>query len=174
MPQPPLSYNFRVSIIIIAHNIRSCFNIGSIFRIADGFGVDKIILSGYSPYPKTPNDKRLPHIASKMTSSIHKTALGAENSVAFEHHEAPPIDELKRQGYVIAALEQTADSINLSSYKTPPKIALILGEEVNGVPNILLDQCDIKLEIPMLGKKESFNVSSAAAIALYQLVIIGV
>lgn len=161
-------------VVVVAHNIRSVFNVGSIFRTADGFGVEKIILSGYSPYPRIHNDPRLPHISTKITKEIHKTALGAEKSVQFQYSETPPITELKSQGYVIAALEQAPDSIDLNSYKTPEKIALVLGEEVNGIPKDLLKQCDISLEIPMFGQKESFNVSSAAAIALYHLVVVGV
>ncbi len=71
-------------IILIAHNIRSTHNVGSLFRTAEGFGVNKIILSGYSPYPKVQNDPRLPHIYEKLTDQIHKTALGAEEMVPFE------------------------------------------------------------------------------------------
>ena len=74
-------------IIVIAHNIRSTHNVGSIFRTCEGFGVQKIILSGYTPYPKCENDPRLPHISSKITDQIHKTALGAELLVPFEHHD---------------------------------------------------------------------------------------
>ena len=161
-------------IVVIAHNIRSTFNVGSIFRTSEGFGVEKLILSGYTPYPdlslcrEAPNcalidgeiardDQRLPHIRQKITRQIHKTALGAESLVPFEYREAPPLDELRQLGYRIAALEQAANSTNL------------LGEEVNGIAPEWLDLADDIIEIPMFGQKESFNVSVAAGIALYEL-----
>lgn len=156
-------------IIIVAHNIRSTHNVGAIFRTAEGFGIKKIILSGYTPYPKLDKDTRLPHISLKLTSQIQKTALGAETIVPFEYQETPNIAALKQSGYRIVGLEQDTQSIPLSSYSSPEKIALILGEEVHGIPSELLEQCEDILEIPMVGKKESFNVSVAAGIAMYQL-----
>jgi 23S rRNA (guanosine2251-2'-O)-methyltransferase len=156
-------------LIIIAHNIRSTYNIGAIFRTCEGFGVSKIILSGYSPYPKLPNDTRLPHIESKLTAQIHKTALGAEIMVPFEYQEVPDIFSLKNQGFVVVGLEQDKLSVSMREYKTPKKIVLLLGEEVKGISDDLRDQCDDLIEIPMTGKKESFNVSVATGIALYAL-----
>lgn len=158
-------------IIIIAHNIRSTHNIGAIFRTAEGFGVQKIILSGYSPYPQTPYDTRLPHIAEKLTAQIHKSALGAETMVPFEHQEAPDLAQLKASGFRVVGLEQDTRSTLLSHYTPPQKVALLLGEEVEGISVELRDQCDDLIEIPMKGKKESFNVSVAAGIALYHLSI---
>ena len=158
-------------IIVIAHNIRSTHNVGAIFRTAEGFGVTKIILSGYSPYPHIPADTRLPHIYEKLTSQIHKTALDAEMMVPFEYLEAPPLALLKSKGYRIVGLEQEDRSINLADYKAPEKIALLIGEEVHGIEPELLAQCQDVLEIPMVGKKESFNVSVATGIALYALSI---
>jgi len=156
-------------IIVIAHNIRSTHNVGSIFRTAEGFGVTKIILSGYSPYPHILGDTRLPHIYEKLTSQIHKTALDAEAMVAFEYIESPPLEELKAAGYRLVALEQEDRSINLADYETPDKVALLIGEEVHGIEADLLAQCQDVLEIPMVGQKESFNVSVATGIALYAL-----
>lgn len=156
-------------IIIIAHNIRSTHNIGAIFRTSEGFGVQKIILSGYSPYPSVPPDPRLPHIAAKLTTQIHKTALGAETMVEFEYQETPDLSMLKQAGYAIVGLEQDDHSITLPSYQAPQKIALLLGEEVHGITSELRMQCDELIEIPMYGKKESFNVSVATGIALYAL-----
>jgi tRNA G18 (ribose-2'-O)-methylase SpoU len=156
-------------IIVIAHNIRSTHNVGAIFRTAEGFGVEKIILSGYTPYPLLPTDSRLPHISEKLTSQIHKTALGAEEMVPFEYSEQIPLNSLKESGYRIVALEQNSRSINLSDYETPEKIALLIGEEVHGITDDLIAQCDDIIEIPMVGKKESFNVSVATGIALYEL-----
>ncbi len=158
-------------IIVVAHNIRSVHNIGSIFRTAEGFGVKKIIISGYSPYPATVNDKRLPHIREKMTDQIHKTALGAEAMVPFEYVEQPDFDFYKKLGYAIVGLEQNKTSILLKDYQAPEKILLILGEEVNGITQDIIEICDDLIEIPMIGKKESFNVSVAAGIALYGLTI---
>lgn len=158
-------------IIVVAHNIRSVHNIGSIFRTAEGFGVKKIIISGYSPYPTTNDDKRLPHIRKKMTDQIHKTALGAEAMVPFEYVEQPDFDIYKNLGYKVVGLEQDITSILLKDYKAPDKILLILGEEVNGITKDILEICDDLIEIPMIGKKESFNVSVAAGIALYGLTI---
>jgi len=158
-------------IIVIAHNIRSTYNIGSIFRTCEGFGVSKIIISGYSPYPKLPNDTRLPHIESKLTAQIHKTALGAETIVPFEYQEKPELNSLKEQGFTIVGLEQDERSISIKKYIVPSKIALLLGEEVKGITDDLRDQCDDLIEIPMVGQKESFNVSVATGIALYALTI---
>lgn len=162
-------------IIVIAHNIRSTHNVGAIFRTSEGFGVKKIILSGYTPYPfiagshPAIRDERLPHIREKLTAQIHKTALDAELLVPFEHQELPNLQALKDVGYRIVALEQDATSIQLSNYKVSTKIALLLGEEIEGIEQALLSQCDDIIEIPMQGQKESFNVSVATGIALYAL-----
>jgi len=158
-------------IIVIAHNIRSTHNIGAIFRSCEGFGVSKIIISGYSPYPKIANDTRLPHIYEKITDQIHKTALGAETMVPFEYQNYPNLDLLKENGFKIVGLEQDKRSIMLKDYVIPNKVALLLGEEVYGITNELRDKCEDLIEIPMVGKKESFNVSVAAGIALYALSI---
>lgn len=159
------------SIIVIAHNIRSTHNIGSLFRTCEGFGVDQIILSGYSPYPALPDDLRLPHIARKTTEQIRKTALGAETMVPFARYEQPPLEMLRDTGYTILGLEQDIRAHNLRTYEPPAKIVLMLGEEVEGIHDDLRAQCDELVEIPMHGKKESFNVSVAAGIALYGLTV---
>lgn len=156
-------------IIVIIHNIRSTHNVGAIFRSSEGFGVSKIILSGYTPYPKLQSDSRLPHISAKLTSQIHKTALGAEEMVPFEYKSEPDFAALKADGYRIVGLEQDKRAITLSDYTPPTKIALLLGEEVEGLTPDLRDVCDDLIEIPMRGQKESFNVSVAAGITLYQL-----
>lgn len=162
-------------IILIAHNIRSTHNVGSLFRTAEGFGVSKIICSGYTPYPATPakveplQDGRLPHIVDKLTRQIHKTALGAEAIVPFVHQDQPDFAALMQEGYRIVGLEQDARSVMLPDYRPPQKIALLLGEEVHGIADDLRNHCDDLIEIPMQGTKESFNVSVAAGIALYHL-----
>jgi 23S rRNA (guanosine2251-2'-O)-methyltransferase len=156
-------------IIVIAHNIRSTHNVGSIFRTSEGFGVSKIILSGYTPYPLLNNDSRLPHISHKLTAQIHKTALGAEEIVPFEYQEKPDLKLLRDEGFRIVGLEQDDSSIKLSAYRPHDKIALLLGEEVEGITDELRAECDDLIEIPMEGQKESFNVSVATGIALYAL-----
>lgn len=161
-------------IIVIAHNIRSTHNVGSIFRTCEGFGVAQLILSGYTPYPSVPHDSRLPHIAAKLTAQIHKTALGAEMLVPFVHTDTLDLIVLKNSGYRIVALEQDAAASNLADTRWPTNIALLLGEEVDGIDQSLLSQTDMIVEIPMAGKKESFNVSVAAGIALYALTTSGV
>lgn len=156
-------------IVVIAHNIRSTHNVGAIFRTSEGLGVKHIILSGYTPYPEVSEDTRLPHIRAKLTTQIHKTALGAETAVPFTYQPFPDIADLKQRGYVVVGLEQDERAVLLPEYRPPQKIALILGEEVAGMPESLRDACDDIIEIPMHGKKESYNVSVATGIALYHL-----
>lgn len=156
-------------IILILHNIRSTYNVGAILRTAEAFGVNKVICSGYTPYPNIANDDRLPHIREKLNKQIAKSALGAESLIEIQHFEELDIESLRSQGYRIVALEQNEKSIELSKYLPSSKIALLLGEEVNGVSNENLKLCDDIIEIPMHGQKESFNVSVAAGIALYGL-----
>ncbi len=157
------------SIVVIAHNLRSAHNVGSLLRTADGLGVDFVYLTGYTPYPMSPNDTRLPHLASKVHSQISKTALGAEKSVKWEDYPAIEmvIEKLSKQGYQIVALEQTKSSTPLNQFKPPQKIALVIGNEVEGIEPAVLKLADSCLEIPMLGQKESLNVVQAAAIAVY-------
>lgn len=155
-------------ITLLLHNIRSTHNVGSIFRTAEGFGVERIILTGYTPYPTSSSDKRLPHLAQKIHKQISKTALGAESSVSFEYHDNL-LTWLDSNTLPLVALEQAPSSINLSIFTAPNEFVLVLGEEVHGIPDELLSRCQSIVEIPMKGKKESFNVSVAAGIALYQL-----
>lgn len=126
-------------------------------------------MTGYSPYPKLANDTRLPHISDRLTAQIHKTALKAEEHVPYEHYDVPPLEALRQQGYHIAALEQAPNALVLSEYTLHSNIALLIGEERYGIPLDMLARCDTILEIPMYGQKESFNVSVATGIALYQL-----
>ena len=165
-----------MEIILLLPNIRSTFNVGSIFRTSDGFGVNKIIMSGYTPYPNLnlvgKDDSRLPHIKEKITKQISKTALGAETVIDFDYLPTAPIKQLKERGYLIIGLEQAPGSIPLPRYKLPAdckKIALIVGEEVHGLTNQEIALCDTIVEIPMHGQKESFNVSVATGICLYGL-----
>lgn len=161
-----------MQIVVIAHNIRSIHNIGSIFRTCDGFGVDHLYISGYSPYPELPDfDTRMPHLVDKLTRQIHKTAIGAEKTVDFSYHENinDLIDILKSKGFALYALEQSSKSVPLYKCRPSGKVALLLGEEVDGIAIELLRKADKTIEIPMYGVKESFNVSVATGIALYGL-----
>ncbi len=159
------------NIVVIAHNIRSTYNVGSILRTCDGFGVNKVYCTGYTPYPALVNDSRMIHLQDKLTRQIHKTALGAEVSMRVGQSDelAPVIAKLAASGYHIVALEQDPRAVQLPDFSTPQKIALLLGEEVHGTPKTILDACDAIIEIPMKGTKESFNVSVAAGITLYAL-----
>lgn len=145
-------------LFIIAHNIRSLHNVGSIFRTADSLGVSKIYLTGYTG---TPPD-----------SKISKVALGAEEFVPWEQSKSLVrlIKKLRAQEVRIVALENNVSStISLAKYKPKFPLALILGEETKGHTKKLLEMVDDIIEIPMQGKKESLNVSVAAGIAMYAL-----
>jgi len=161
-------------IILIAHNIRSAHNIGSLFRTAEGFGVSKLYLTGYSPYPTATDDERLPHEVLKTSRQIEKTALGAQQSIKWQHASDLEglVTELKDEGYLIIALEQSSSSKPINKFKLNQPMVLIVGNEVDGIDSTTLKLADKHLEIPMSGKKESFNVASAAAVALYHLTFI--
>ena len=154
---------------IIANDMRSTFNVGSLFRTAEGLKVAKIYLCGYTPYPKKPDDERLPHLAEKLDRQIHKTALGAKTMVPWEYRADvfDVIKQLQAEGVTVAALEQSPKSLDLTEYEAPDKLALLLGTEVTGLPKELLKAVPLHLEIPMHGRKESFNVVIATAMALF-------
>ncbi|HVX58788.1 MAG TPA: TrmH family RNA methyltransferase [Candidatus Saccharimonadales bacterium] len=158
-------------IVLVVHNVRSAHNVGSLLRTADGLGVSRVILSGYTPYPAGGKDERLPHIAAKVDRQIAKTSLGAEKTVHWERADelSGLAESLEADGYTVAALEQTEDSLNLNEFEPPEKVALIVGNEVKGLDERTLGLASVKVEIPMFGQKESFNVAVAAAMALYHL-----
>ena len=159
------------TIALLLHNIRSSYNVGAILRTAECLGVEKIYATGYTPYTESDITTDPPHVRMRMKSTIHKTALGTEETIAVKHHEdiTKLLTKMRSEGYVVAALEQNNKSIPLHKIEHDRPIALIIGEEVNGVSKELLSYCDSIIEIPMLGKKESFNVSVATAIALYEI-----
>ena len=156
-------------IVVIAHDLRSCYNVGSLLRTAKGLGITYLYLTGYTPYPPVANDTRLPYLAAKIGRKIHKTALGAENTLnwSYEPSVRPLLTRLKKEGFIIAALEQTRQAQPLTDFKPPPAVALLLGREVGGISPKIIEKSDIQLFIPMLGNKDSFNVAQAAAMALY-------
>jgi len=154
-------------LILILHNIRSVYNVGAILRTAECFGVEQVIFSGYTPHP----EKGLPHEREKLSQALQKTALGAEKLVpsTYSPDIFTTIKQLKSTGYTIVALEQAPNSVTLGNYQPPAKLALILGEEVHGIPPDLLATADTILEIPQRGQKESLNVSIAASIAIWEM-----
>jgi tRNA G18 (ribose-2'-O)-methylase SpoU len=160
-----------IELILIAHNLRSAHNVGSLLRTAEGLDVNEVWLTGYTPYPAHDKDDRLPHLAQKTDKQIAKTALGAEKLVPWRQAAGiqAVLADLKQRGFTVAALEQAKRSLNLNDFEPPAKLALIVGREVAGLEPEILQACDYVLEIPMLGRKESFNVVQAAAMALYRL-----
>lgn len=145
-------------VYLILHNVRSAYNVGSIFRTADAADINKIYVCGYSP---TPDDKK-----------VAKTALGAEKFIPWEYHKQTwrLMEKLKKDGLQIVALEQTKKSIDYRKSKPRFPLALVVGNEVRGLSKDILKYANKIIAIPMYGKKESLNVAVAAGIALYKIV----
>ena len=163
-----------MKIILVLDNIRSCYNVGAILRTAEGFGVERVILSGYTPRVHDVN--LLPHLREKLDKEIHKTALGAEDMLEINSSDdiKSELLQLKNEGWQIVGLENNLDSDKLVKLndrglkdRIIEEIVLVLGEEVHGIDHSLHEIIDLFVEIPMKGKKESFNVSVAAGIAMY-------
>ncbi len=149
----------KISLCLILDNVRSLHNVGSAFRTADAFRVEKIYLTGITGTP--------PH------REIEKTALGATESVAWEYHNhtLDVVNTLKAMGYVICIVEQTTESIPLNQF-TPDssaKYCLVFGNEVHGVSNEVVEACDLALEIPQFGTKHSLNVSVCMGIVIWDI-----
>ena len=170
----PVRLRGMPDIVLILHDIRSIHNVGSLLRTAECFGVNKVIFTGYTPFPQLPSDDRLPHIYQKTTRQIHKTALGAETMLPMDQRSDinKLLNELKADGYRLVGLEQANNSIQLNRYTTPKKTAVLIGREVEGVDPKLLNKMDDIVEIPLHGQKESLNVVQATAVALYQLIMV--
>jgi tRNA G18 (ribose-2'-O)-methylase SpoU len=149
----------KIPITILLEDIRSMHNVGSVFRTADAFLVEKIMLCGFTPRP--------PH------RDIHKTALGATETVEWQAYgdTIRAIKELKSKGYLIYAIEQVHNSVSLEHFNFPDdgKIAVIFGNEADGVQEETISACDGCIEIPQGGSKHSFNISVAAGIVLWDL-----
>ena len=150
-------------VYVVLHNIRSAHNVGAIFRTAECAGVAKIFLTGYTPSPR---DR-----FGRARKEIMKTALGAENSVPWEHTEEVTLllARLKREGVTLVALEQAPQAIDYKTYTPSYPSALILGNEVRGIPESILKRCDAIIVIPLRGAKESLNVNTAAGVALFRI-----
>ncbi len=148
----------KIPVVIVLDNIRSGHNVGSVFRTADAFRVEKIVLCGHSCTPPHPE--------------IYKTALGAEDTIPFEKNDSVVncIESLKSNGYVIIGIEQTDNSIVLNDLKLDKthRYAIVLGNEVDGVQLEALNICDLVVEIPQEGTKHSLNISVATGIVLWE------
>lgn len=146
-----------IPLTVVLNNIRSLHNVGSIFRSCDGAGAEKLWLCGITGYPPR--------------AEISKTALGAEERVAWEHTKdaAGPVRALKKKGYHILALEQTDQSISYFDFRPAGPVCLIVGNEVEGVSGELIGLCDSAVDIPMRGVKNSLNAAVAAGILIYHL-----
>lgn len=165
-----------MQITVVVHNIRSTYNVGAILRSSEGFGVERVILSGYTP--RYNDEELLPHLREKLNHQIAKTALGAENLLKIDCVEdiLKELSSLKQQGWIVLGLENNIqnkklyrlDDVKLSRL-LGDRVVLVLGEEVSGIDDSLYPVIDYFAEIPMYGKKESFNVSVATGIALYEL-----
>lgn len=146
---------------LILENIRSAYNVGAIFRTADATGVTKIFIVGYSP---TPTDR-----FGRVQPEISKTSLGASETVPWVYYEniAAALESLHSEDVSIVAVEQTKNSVTLKDFVIPDKVCYILGNEVDGVSKEALAAVDTIVELPMLGTKESLNVSVTAGVVLY-------
>jgi len=146
-------------IIIVLDNVRSMHNVGSVFRTADAFLMEAIYLCGFTPQP--------PH------RDIHKTALGSTETVSWKYFSSAivAVEELKAAGYRIISVEQVSNSIPLHelAYDGKDKLALVFGNEVEGVQQEIINQSDACIEIPQMGTKHSLNISVAAGIVLYKM-----
>ncbi len=150
----------KFPVVVVLENVRSAYNVGSVFRTGDAFSVEEVLLVGYTAFP--------PH------KEITKTALGAENSVVWQHFKTSKeaIQYLKAKQYYVWGVEQTTESIPLQSIGkfTKGPIALIFGNEVSGVNHDTLELCDGCLEIPQFGTKHSLNISVAAGMVIWEAV----
>lgn len=149
--------------VVVLDNLRSVYNVGSIFRTANAVGVEKIYLCGTTP---TPLDKK-----GQRRKDFAKVALGAEDTVAWEYEESTLecVKKLKDKNYYVVALEQSDNSADYKEIKAKEKTAFIIGNEVEGIASEVLAQSDVIAEIPMLGTKESLNVTIAFGVAVYRI-----
>lgn len=148
---------------VLIHDIRSTHNVGSIFRTSDAVGIGHIYISGFSPSPK---DR-----FGRWRKDVIKVSLGAEKTISWEYLESPVqlIKKLKKDGFEIVGLEQSQRSIDYKKFKSKKPILFIVGSEVEGMNKKIQDLCDTIIEIPMLGEKESLNVSVAFGVAIFRI-----
>lgn len=150
---PPLS---RHPLRLILDQVRSAYNVGALFRTADGCAVDRIYLLGYTPHPPHPQ--------------LEKTALGSTGYVPWEHreHSEGLLEELRSDGYEAVALETGEDAIPIWDFSWPQRTALVVGNEVEGVSPLVLEGCTKKICLPMYGYKASLNVTTALGVAMFE------
>ena len=148
----------KLPIIVVLENVRSAYNVGSVFRTADAFLLEAVYLCGYTAFP--------PH------KEIRKTALGADETVCCKHFKktTEALEDLRHQGYQIFSVEQAENSQALQDFAAEEKIAVVFGNEVTGVEQSTIALTDGCIEIPQLGMKHSLNVSVAAGVVLWELV----
>jgi len=148
----------KIPVIAVLENVRSAYNVGSVFRTADAFLIEAIYLTGYTAKP--------PH------KEIKKTALGAEETVHWKHFPvaSQAIQELHQNGYKVFAVEQVEHSVTLAKFEGTGSIAVIFGNEVSGIEQSTIALCDGCIEIPQLGMKHSLNIATAVGVVLWELV----
>lgn len=158
-----MNFMKKKEVYILLHDIRSTHNVGSIFRTCDALGINKIYISGYSP---TPLDK-----FNRPRKDIAKVALGAEKTIEWEYIANPKklINEMKKNGVLIVAIEQSEKSIDYKKVKIKYPVLFLVGNEVDGISKPILSLCDVVAEIPMEGEKESLNVSVAFGVSLFRM-----
>ena len=153
----------QIGVVVVLDNIRSAHNVGSAFRTCDSFKIDKLWLCGICAVPPS--------------AEIHKSALGAEDSVPWEHSDSTPdvVSHLRSLGYEIVSVEQTVNSVSLEKFSPEfaegKKYALIFGNEVDGVDQAVVDASDMSLEIPQFGTKHSLNVSVSVGVILWHFTL---
>lgn len=145
-------------VIAVLENVRSAYNVGSVFRTADAFLIEAVYLCGYTAFP--------PH------KEIRKTALGAEDTVRWQHFKTTQeaLDALRAEGYAVFAVEQAQGSTMLHHFAPTGKVAVVFGNEVTGVEQSTIAQTDGCIEIPQWGMKHSLNIATAAGVVLWELV----
>lgn len=148
----------RMPVVVVLDNIRSANNVGSFFRTGDAFGIERILLCGISATPPS--------------RDIHKSALGAEHTIAWEYYKetADAIRTLKNEGYTLLAIEQVEGATKLGEFQPAPdhKYGLVFGNEVDGVQQAVVDGCDGAVEIPQVGTKHSLNVAISGGAVLWE------
>lgn len=147
----------KIPVAVVLDDVRSEMNVGSVFRTADAFVINQVVLCGITGKPPK--------------HEIHKTALGAEDSVEWTHHKTAleAVEQLREQGYTICSIEQVHGSVSLEEFTIDPrkKYAIVLGNEVKGVSQVVVDASDCCIEIPQLGTKHSLNIACSAAIVMW-------
>jgi tRNA G18 (ribose-2'-O)-methylase SpoU len=142
---------------VLLDNVRSLYNVGAFFRTADGCGLERLYLGGITGFPPQ--------------KEITKTALGAEDRVAWEHHRdvVPLLNSLQAEGVELAAVETSVRSVDLYDWQPRFPVCVVFGHEVDGIQGQIAARCDVHVRIPMLGSKHSLNVATAGGVLLYEL-----